>query len=169
MAEKSLVDKLRDNPLGQVDYTQALDSIKRQVGTALDEMWKNIGTAHIGDSGRALNLSADQGETEKKLVISVELPGMNEEDVEISIKDNVLTLSGEKKSEHEVKGLNFYQRERFFGEFERAFQLPAGADIGKASAEMDMGVLTITIPKIAPSGKKARKISIKGGKSTRKK
>lgn len=169
MSEKSLVDKLRDNPLGQVDYAQALDTMKRQVGTALDEVWKNIGTAHIGGSGGALNLYADQGETQKKLVISVELPGLNEDDVEVSIKDNVLTLRGEKKSEHEVKGWNYYQRERFFGEFERTFQLPAGVDTAKVGAEMDMGVLTVTIPKIASSSKKARKISIKGGKSSRKK
>ena len=98
---------------------------------------------------------------EEAYQISVELPGVNEDDVELSINDGVLTIRGEKKTEQEKKGDTWYFSERQYGAFSRTFQLPADADGGKTSAKMKDGVLTISIPKMALEDKKqGQKIAI---------
>jgi HSP20 family protein len=92
------------------------------------------------------------------IVIKAELPGIDKEGIEIDVKDRVLTLKGERSSESEVKDDNYYRRERSFGKFERAFNLPADVDPDKIKADYKDGVLKIDIPK--PEEKKPRQITI---------
>jgi HSP20 family protein len=93
--------------------------------------------------------------------ISIELPGVSEDDVELSLSDGSLTIRGEKKTEQEKKGDTWYFSERQYGAFSRTFQLPADADGSKASANMKDGVLQISIPKLALEDKnKTQKIAI---------
>ena len=85
--------------------------------------------------------------------ISMELPGVSEDDIELSINNGSLIVRGEKKTESEKKGDTWYFSERQYGAFSRTFQLPEDADGGKTSATMKDGVLKITVPRVAPEEK----------------
>jgi len=79
--------------------------------------------------------------------ITLELPGVDVEDVEVSVNDGVLTLKGEKRSAHEEKGDTYYFSERQYGAFSRSFRLPPDADASEIKADMKDGVLTVSIAK----------------------
>lgn len=91
--------------------------------------------------------AVDVFEKEDQLVIKAELPGMDKKDISLDFKDGVLTLSGVRKSENEVKEDNFYRREMSYGRFIRSFNLPADSDTEKIKAEFQNGLLTIEVPK----------------------
>jgi len=92
--------------------------------------------------------------------ISVELPGVGEDDISVEIHNRRLTVSGEKKATHEEKGKNFYFSERVYGSFKRTFQLPADADQDKVMATHKDGVLTIKVAKDKPDTAKPKKVEI---------
>jgi len=100
----------------------------------------------------------DIKDTKDVVVVKAELPGINEEDINIEILDNVMTISGEKKEEKEEEEKGYYYKESHSGTFSRSFTLPADVKAEKAIAEMKNGVLTIQVPKIGP--KKASKVKI---------
>jgi HSP20 family protein len=97
-------------------------------------------------------------ETDDHFVLRADLPGMTESDVNIELEDNVLTVSGERKHEHEEKREGFYRVERAFGSFSRALTLPKGVDPESVSARFENGVLEVRIPK--PEERKPRRIAI---------
>lgn len=101
----------------------------------------------------------DVSETDKAIEITAELPGLEEKDVEIDFTDDVLTIKGEKKSEKEETGKNRYISERTYGAFVRSIQLPSGIDPATIEANIDKGVLTVKVPKPAPTVTK--KIDVK--------
>ena len=105
--------------------------------------------------------SIDVTETDKEIVITAEMPGLERKDVEISVEDDVLTIRGEKKveSEQDDKNKNYHLSERSYGVFYRVLQLPPGVDPSKVQATMSNGVLKITIPK--PARSEAKKIEVK--------
>lgn len=82
--------------------------------------------------------------------ISMELPGVSEQDIDLSVEDGVITIRGEKKTQTEKSGDTWYFSERQYGAFRRSFRLPADADGATASAEMKDGVLHVSVPKLAP-------------------
>jgi HSP20 family protein len=100
-------------------------------------------------------------ETDEEFVLRADLPGLTESDVSIELEDNVLTLSGERKTEHEDKREGFYRMERTFGSFSRSLTLPKGVDPEAVTAAFDRGVLEVRIPK--PEQRKPRKINISAG------
>jgi HSP20 family protein len=91
--------------------------------------------------------TVDVSETKDDLVIKAEMPGMNKEDVKISIHDNILTLKGEKKQEKEEKDANYHRIERSYGSFCRSFNLPTSVKADKVKATYKDGVLNVTLPK----------------------
>ena len=93
-------------------------------------------------------------------VLKADLPGLSEEDVNIEVEDRVLTISGERKEQHEEGKEGYHRVERSFGSFSRSLTLPQGIDPEAVTAEFDRGVLEIRIPK--PEQRKPRKISING-------
>lgn len=101
-----------------------------------------------------LEISEDDAEIQ----ISAELPGVNEDDVEITIDDQILTIRGEKRSSIEEKDKGY--SERSYGLFERRVTLPAGTEADKASASFDKGVLTLKIPRSAEAIERTRHIPI---------
>ncbi len=104
--------------------------------------------------------SVDAHETEKELQISVELPGVDEKDINVEAQDGTLTISGEKKSDSEVKEEDHYRKERVYGSFSRSMSLPAGTDENKIEAKFTNGVLKVTVPKPVQSERKPKKISL---------
>ncbi|WP_457607700.1 Hsp20/alpha crystallin family protein [Nitratifractor sp.] len=100
-------------------------------------------------------------EADDAYYIEVDLPGVKKEDISIDVKDNVLTISGERKVEEERKNDEFYRVESFYGKFERSFSLPEDVDADKIEAEAKDGVLTVRIPKAQSVDKAPKKIEIK--------
>ncbi|KPK78757.1 MAG: molecular chaperone [candidate division Zixibacteria bacterium SM23_73] len=91
--------------------------------------------------------SIDIYETEHALILSAEVPGIEENDIEIKIEDNTLTLHGERKFNKETKEENYHRIERAYGSFHRSFTLPNYIDQDKIKAEHENGILKITMPK----------------------
>lgn len=118
----------------------------------------------FGIAGGALTPSVDVSETDKSYEISVELPGIDEKDVELTLRDDVLTISGEKKTEREEKQKDYYLSERSYGSFQRSFRLPDDAVADKIKAEMEKGVMSISVPRSQAASPKHRKIAISAKK-----
>lgn len=111
-----------------------------------------------------LNPATEASGGENAYDIAMELPGVSESDIDLTVEDGVVTIRGEKKTASEKKGDTWYFSERQYGAFRRSFRLPADADGSKASADMKDGVLHVTVPKLAPEqASKATKIKIGKG------
>ena len=93
--------------------------------------------------------------------IAVELPGVAEKDIEVTLNDGVLTVKGEKHSEHKEEGEGYFFSEREYGRFQRTFRLPADARSDGVSADFTSGVLKITVPKVAEEKVQPKKIKVK--------
>src|SRR5215218_8078242 len=102
--------------------------------------------------------SMDLVEADDHFVLKADLPGLSEEDVNIEVRDNALTISGERKAEHEQRERGWYRVERSFGSFSRSLSLPEGVDPERIKAEFHNGVLEVQIPK--PEERKPRRIAI---------
>ena len=125
------------------------------------------------DINRLFNTLFDEGRTQRwvpamdlvesddHFVLKADLPGLGEDDVSIEIRDNTLTIAGERKSEHEQRERGWYRVERSTGAFSRSLSLPEGVDPGAVSAAFDKGVLEVRIPK--PEQKKPRRVQIRAG------
>src|SRR5215831_13766234 len=103
--------------------------------------------------------AVDVYEDEHNLVLKMEIPGVSEEDLKVSLENNTLTVSGERKFEKEEKEENFHRIERRYGSFTRTFRLPSTVDAEKVEAGYDKGVLKITLAKRAEAKPKTIKIA----------
>ena len=104
--------------------------------------------------------SLDAHEDQDKFVVAVEIPGMKKEDMNVSVHDGVLTVSGERKSEKDVKDGTVHRRERFYGKFSRSVSLPSAVRADKVNATYKDGVLTIEIPKAEEAKPKTVEVKI---------
>jgi len=102
--------------------------------------------------------TVDIRETDDALLVQVELPGINKRDVQVEVKDGVLTISGERKYEKDVKEENVHRIERAYGRFTRSFSLPRNVETEKVDAAMKDGVLEVRLPKVESA--KPRAISV---------
>ncbi len=103
----------------------------------------------------------DVSETDKEIMVTVEVPGMDEKDIDISVSREALTLKGEKREEKEDKGRTYYRMERSYGSFSRTIPLPAEADIDKVEASYKKGILKVSVPKTEKALRETKKISVK--------
>ena len=101
----------------------------------------------------------DVYETDENVVVTVELPGIKAEDVEVSVEDATLTVSGTREFSSEVTEESYHRIERRYGSFSRAVSLPPQVDTGKVEARFEDGVLTVEVPKVEKA--KPKKIQIK--------
>jgi HSP20 family protein len=115
--------------------------------------------------------AVDVFEKEDRFIVKAELPGMKEEDIDISVVGDTLSIKGEKKTETEVKEEDYYRCERSYGSFYRSIPIPSNVDANKIEASFDDGVLELVLPKSAKI--KPKKIAVsakkKATKSTKKK
>jgi HSP20 family protein len=136
----------------------------RELSTLQNEMNRLFNTV-VDAPGASANANLrrwmpamDLVEDDDAFVLRADLPGMREEDVSIEFEDNVLTLAGERRSEHEERKEGFHRVERAFGSFSRTLTLPQGVDPESITASFDNGVLEVRVPK--PEERKPRRISI---------
>ena len=97
-------------------------------------------------------------EDDNNIVIKAELPGVDKKDISVDVKDRIITLSGERSADNEVKDDNYYRRERSYGRFERSFTLPADVEPDKVKADFKDGILKLNIPK--PEASKPKQITV---------
>ena len=139
----------------------------RELSTLQNEMNRLFGTVFDtpanGGTMRRWMPAMDLVETQDHFVLRADLPGLSEEDVNIEVEDRVLTVSGERKSEHTESKDGYHRVERAFGSFSRSLTLPEGINAEAVTASFDRGVLEVRIPK--PEERKPRKISIGVGGS----
>ena len=112
-----------------------------------------------------LTFPVDLSETDGQVVVKAALPGIQPENVDISVSDGVLTIKGETKSEEKSDTENYHRREIRYGAFSRAIALPSEVDDAKAEAEFRDGVLTVTLPKAEEVRPKQIKVKAVAGKS----
>jgi HSP20 family protein len=137
----------------------------RELNTIQNEMNRLFNTffdqplPNGGNVGQRRWLPAmDLVESDDDFVLRADLPGLSEKDVNIELEDNVLTISGERKGEHEERKEGFYRVERASGSFSRSLTLPEGVNPEGIKANFDRGVLEVRIPK--PEERKPRKVEI---------
>ncbi len=109
----------------------------------------------------SFNPDVEVSENDKEIKVSAELPGMDEKDIDVSLTDNELTISGEKKEEKERNGKDYFMKERSYGSFKRSIPLYSEIETEKVNAHFNKGVLTITMPKSAKAIEELKKIKIK--------
>jgi len=149
------------------DRTSPFLSLHRDINRLFEEAFRGISlpssmSGRFGDFVGAAWPKLEVAETEKQIVISAEVPGIDQNDIELTYVDGSLILRGETKSETEDKERKF--SERYYGRFER--RIPVGADIeeGKIDASFKNGVLKVTVPKSEKAQMKAKKIEIQSAK-----
>ena len=108
----------------------------------------------------------DVYEDEHNLVVKLEIPGVNEDDLDVQVENNTLTVKGERKFEKEEKEENFHRIERRYGSFERSFRLPNTVDGDKAEANYDKGILSVSLVKRPEAKPKQIKVGVGTGQKT---
>lgn len=134
-----------------------VDSLQSEVNRIFDGFFGGSGRQTNGVARRWIP-AMDLAETEDELVLTADLPGMDERDLTLEIKDSVLTIAGERKDQRETKDRGYHRVERSFGRFSRSLSLPEGVDADKVSAQFDRGVLEVRIPK--PEERKPHRVAI---------
>ena len=115
----------------------------------------------FGRWGDGFAPKVDVREEDKEIIVSAELPGMDQKDIDVTVTNDSIRISGEKKHEKEEEEKGFYRHETFCGSFDRVIDLPAEVEEDKAEAEFSKGVLTIKLPKSEEAQAKRKKIKIK--------
>jgi len=137
------------------EFSTLQNEMNRLFNTVFDTPTPSSGN---GGALRRWLPAMDLIETEDHFVLRADLPGLSEEDVNLEVEDRVLTISGERKAEHEVSKEGYHRVERAFGSFSRSLTLPEGINPEAVQATFDRGVLEVRIPK--PEERKPRKVSI---------
>lgn len=130
----------------------------------LGRMWELSGFPEFGRGAARSMLTmpkADLSEDDERFELTVELPGMTEKDLEVTVAEGALLVKGEKKEEKETREKDFHLTERSFGSVRRRFPLPPGVDSDKMDASFSSGVLKIVLPKTGEARKKTRKIEVR--------
>ena len=114
----------------------------------------------IGGTSGAFSPRLDVKATKDALTVTAELPGMDQKDIDVSVHDGILTISGEKQAGTEEKGTDYHHVERSFGCFSRSISLPDTVETEKIAAAYRNGVLTVTLPKTAKAIEQSKRIPI---------
>jgi HSP20 family protein len=148
------------------DSSRELSSLQAEMNrlfhTFFDTPTSGSGSGSGGNGGlRRWHPAMDLVETDEHFVLRADLPGVDENDVKVELEDSVLTISGERRHEQEVKKGGYYRIERASGNFARQLTLPDGVDADAVEASFDKGVLEVRIPK--PAERQPRRVAISVG------
>ncbi len=133
----------------------------RRMHVAMNSRWRENSPAHVGDGHRGWAIPIDVVEEGDDLLVRASLPGVNPDEIDVTIEDRVLTIKAETKVQEESKDNGYFIRERRTGSFRRSLRLPETADTEKAKTLYDNGVLTVALPKV--ESKKAKRLAITVG------
>jgi len=146
------------------DFRAEMDSLHRSIDRLFTDAWGgNLAPSLLSENWAASKLTPrlDVVDDDKAFRVSVELPGMTDKDVAITVDDRTLTIRGEKKEEKEQKDKDVFRRERAYGSFRRALELPDNVDAAKIEAKFKDGVLTIDLPKTKEAQARVKQIPVK--------
>jgi len=146
------------------DSSRELSSLQAEMNRLFHTFFDTpaSGSGSGGNGGmRSWHPAMDLVETDEHFVLRADLPGVDENDVKVELEDNVLTISGERRHEHEAKRGGYFRIERATGSFARTLTLPDGVDPDAVQASFDKGVLEVRIPK--PAERKPRRVAISVG------
>jgi HSP20 family protein len=142
-----------------------VSALQLDINRAFDDFWRMfdlpLSRAIAGNGRSAGETHIDVKDGEKEVVVTAELPGMSDADIDVFIDDGILTIRGEKKTEEERKEEGYLLRERRFGVVERSVRLPDGVDPDATKAVMKNGVLTVTIPKTKDAMANVKRVSVR--------
>ena len=136
-------------------------TLQREVNRVFDQMFGASAPMELG----AFAPSVEMKETDGAVVVTAELPGMEEKDVELSLDGDILTIAGEKKQEKTEEKQGYHLTERSYGSFRRSLRLPWAADPAQTGASFEKGVLTVTLPRPPEAQSRSRRIPIGAGPS----
>ena len=161
MEMKSLVPWGRnsDVPAPRFDEPSSFLTLHRQMNRLFDDFFRDFDLPLSGRAnwqGSWPNVEVEEGEKDYKLV--AELPGLDDKDVDVTLRDGLLTLKGERKAETSGNGGRY--SERWYGKFERSFELGPDVDPDKVSASFKKGILTITVGKRPDAQSRVKRIEV---------
>jgi len=158
---------IKRNPTTELDVwnrdfpmVRGLHSFQHEMNRMLDQFFRNdvfdesVGTA-------VFTPAIDFSETKEAYVVKAELPGIKKDDVKVTLNNNILTITGEKKSEYEKKEGNYHRIERSFGMFERSITIPGAIKSDAIDAKYADGLLTLTLPKTEETKQKTIDVKVK--------
>ena len=136
--------------------------LHREMNRLFDEVARGGPAAQAPAAGEALIPQINASETDKELRITAELPGVSENDIDVTVDDDLLTIRAEKKVERKDEKENYHFVERSYGVFQRSLRLPFSVEPEQVQARFENGVLTVTLPKLQGE-QHARKIAVQKG------
>ncbi|MHB8108482.1 MAG: Hsp20/alpha crystallin family protein [Syntrophorhabdaceae bacterium] len=151
----------RSRNLERVSEDNPLLSLRNNIDKMFDSFFRGFDIVPFGTGASIFNPNIDVADTGKEIKVNVELPGMDDKDIDVSLTKDSLTIRGEKKDETQEESTNYHRMERVYGYFSRVIPLPVDIDVNRAKASYKNGVLTINLPKTEASLKEAKKIPIK--------
>lgn len=139
------------------------EDMRRQMNRLFDDMWRGTLAPIDGDNGLA-RANVDVSETEDAYEVKADLPGLGQDDIDVSFADGLLTIRGEQTSENEQKddGRRYHLRERHYASYRRSFNFGNTVDPDAIKADFSDGVLTVTLPKSKEAASHVKKIAING-------
>lgn len=137
------------------------ERMHEEIDRLFDEFMPQLPTAGETDFRHGLLATVDVGETDEAVEVTADLPGIEQKDIDVSLRNGNLLIRGERKQETEEKKKNFYRAERSYGAFSRSVPLPCEVDQDRIEARFRNGVLTVILPKSQTARESERKIEIK--------
>lgn len=155
---RSLIPLSFSNDLARRDDSDPFAIMQKEINRMFSDFGRGL-PARFGDGDVSPRI--DVAETDSAVEVTAELPGIDEKDVEVVLRDDLLTIKGEKKSEREEKKKDYHLVERSFGSFSRSIRLPFEADSETVKANFAKGVLKVSIAKPAQVKEKTVKIPVR--------
>lgn len=143
---------------------ESLYDVRREMNRLFDDFFRGTDLMAPFERGQSFTPSINVTESDEAIEVTAELPGMDEDDIDLTLSRQGLTIRGEKREEKEDEGKNYYTRERSYGYFRRSIPVSVEAvDQDKVEATFDKGILTITLPKRERAGAVTKRIEVKSG------
>jgi HSP20 family protein len=145
-------------------FRSEMDSLHRSIDRLFADAWNgNFAPSLLAETwaGGKIVPSLDVAEDDKAFRVSVELPGMTDKDVAVTVDERTLTIRGEKKEEKEKKDKDVFRRERAYGSFRRTIELPGDVEAAKIEAKFKDGILSIELPKTKEAQERVKQIPVK--------
>jgi HSP20 family protein len=147
------------------DFFAPVDSLRKEMDRVFEGLFSDFGDFSSSlfkmDSKPSFSPRLNMSEGDNEIEVSAELPGIEEKDIQVTLKDGVLSIKGEKKMEEKKKEQSFYRVERHYGSFHRSVRIPEGIEADQIKASFRDGVLKINLPKSEKEDKNIKRIEVK--------